>query len=638
MTHKNTLYRIAALAVVVLVTIGTLCAQKRSFNLGTDYGLTPSDRSVLVGTKFPSGADTVRLPWAWKALKVQGMTYATFRKLTVATAYLNDAAWANEAPGNLGRFQNAFNYLEIPVGCYEVNATCPLPRRGLKGQGSYPYYGENAVTTELIMSATWYAVNGQTERALLCSPNWNDASNMGYNESATVENIALTGPKLDDGVTRIGLALRKFGECTYVNQVRSDWFTYGFVASGGVPLTIGTITAFHNVKGGFVGLGSAGATINIGTLSGDDNAELFGLHPGYGGSAGGIVNIGLLKIETGVTDEARGVWRGMIAAYLDGQFSVNIGVVSGAAAAVRCDALFVVNPSIPAYGPQGAQLTVGSVAHFGYATALQNIQAGTRVASPPPYQAYDIHWNAIQNTFTSTYPGLKSTGCACKDRLGYLRDPAASFDYVACLPVYPGSAGGSNPTPPACAYTYSTWSTCVNGTQTRSVVTSSPSGCVGTPVTTQSCATAPASKKWSTTFDGTNPAKLMTGTAVNATAWTNGNWTAGLASVKSGVGTTGSNTIFPLSITTTRIVLKGATFVKSADYAYLCGQSLDGNAVRVRSNGEVIWSTTGQVLGKLSNIKGDVTIDLPAPLALTYVLGMLNGACPEFTVDGMEIY
>lgn len=598
---QNLPSRITALAVVVLMTIGTLCAQKRSFNLGTDYGLTPSDRSVLVGTKFATGADTVRLPWAWKALKVQGMTYATFRKLTVATAYLNDAAWANEAPGNLGRFQNAFNYLEIPVGCYEVNATCPLPRRGLKGQGSYPYYGENAVTTELVMSATWYAVNGQTERALLCSPNWNDASNMGYNESATVENIALTGPKLDDGTTRIGLALRKFGECTYVNQVRSDWFTYGFVASGGVPLTIGTITAFHNVKSGFAALGSAGATINIGTLSGDDNAELFGLHPGYGGSAGGIVNIGLLKIETAVTDEARGVWRGMIAAYLDGQFSVNIGVVSGAAAAVRCDALFVVNPSIPAYGPQGAQLTVGSVAHFGYATALQNIQAGTRVASPPPYQAYDIHWNAIGNTFTSTYPGLKPTGCACKDRLGYLRDPAASFDYAACLPVYPGSAGGTNPIPPP---------------------VDPP---VDPPVTPPS-----TTLKWSTAFDGTDKTKLKTGTTVNASS--SASW-SGLGSLGSGTGKTQANSIFVASVPgATRVVLKGCTFTSSAEWAYL------NSAVRVMADGRILWSSTGAVLGQMPKTKADITITFPASVDLSTVIGMPGNSAPVFSVEAMEIW
>ncbi|MFL5262515.1 MAG: c-type cytochrome [Anaeromyxobacteraceae bacterium] len=43
------------------------------------------------------------------------------------------------------------------------------------------------------------------------------------------------------------------------------------------------------------------------------------------------------------------------------------------------------------------------------------------------------------------------------------------------------------PPPAACTYTYSAWSACANGTQTRTVVSSSPAGCTGTPVLSQAC-------------------------------------------------------------------------------------------------------------------------------------------------------
>ena len=47
-------------------------------------------------------------------------------------------------------------------------------------------------------------------------------------------------------------------------------------------------------------------------------------------------------------------------------------------------------------------------------------------------------------------------------------------------------------TPPVCTYTYSTWGTCQsNGTQSRTVVSSSPAGCTGTPVLTQNCTYIP---------------------------------------------------------------------------------------------------------------------------------------------------
>ncbi len=43
-----------------------------------------------------------------------------------------------------------------------------------------------------------------------------------------------------------------------------------------------------------------------------------------------------------------------------------------------------------------------------------------------------------------------------------------------------------------CTYTYSDWSACTSsGTQTRTVLSSSPAGCTGTPVTTQSCTYVP---------------------------------------------------------------------------------------------------------------------------------------------------
>jgi hypothetical protein len=62
-----------------------------------------------------------------------------------------------------------------------------------------------------------------------------------------------------------------------------------------------------------------------------------------------------------------------------------------------------------------------------------------------------------------------------------------------------GCTGGTPPVltqnctvePPACTYTYSSWSTCVNGVQTRTVLSTSPAGCVGTPVLSQTCTPPP---------------------------------------------------------------------------------------------------------------------------------------------------
>ncbi|MCM2334296.1 MAG: c-type cytochrome [Anaeromyxobacteraceae bacterium] len=53
-----------------------------------------------------------------------------------------------------------------------------------------------------------------------------------------------------------------------------------------------------------------------------------------------------------------------------------------------------------------------------------------------------------------------------------------------------GSGGGGG-TPGACTYTYGAWSACVNGSQTRTVISAAPTGCTGTPVLTQSCTVTP---------------------------------------------------------------------------------------------------------------------------------------------------
>lgn len=63
-----------------------------------------------------------------------------------------------------------------------------------------------------------------------------------------------------------------------------------------------------------------------------------------------------------------------------------------------------------------------------------------------------------------------------------------SFCYVRCV------RSGEGEPPPACTYTYSDWGDCQSdNTQTRTVLSSSPANCVGTPVLSQSCIYVPPS-------------------------------------------------------------------------------------------------------------------------------------------------
>jgi hypothetical protein len=62
-------------------------------------------------------------------------------------------------------------------------------------------------------------------------------------------------------------------------------------------------------------------------------------------------------------------------------------------------------------------------------------------------------------------------------------------------------AGPVGTTPGACTYTYGDWGTCLaDGTQTRTVVSATPVGCVGTPVLSQACAIVPPPVNTCTSF------------------------------------------------------------------------------------------------------------------------------------------
>jgi hypothetical protein len=98
--------------------------------------------------------------------------------------------------------------------------------------------------------------------------------------------------------------------------------------------------------------------------------------------------------------------------------------------------------------------------------------------------------------------------------------------------------------PPTCTYTYSDWSACQpNNTQTRTVISSSPPGCVGTPVLSQACTYVPPTCTYSISptsqpFGPDGGTGNLTVNAPNGCPWTaasNASWIA-ITSGSSGKG------------------------------------------------------------------------------------------------------
>ncbi len=129
-----------------------------------------------------------------------------------------------------------------------------------------------------------------------------------------------------------------------------------------------------------------------------------------------------------------------------------------------------------------ALMTLGffSIAHNAHATSTFRDAYDTAHGNPP---------GTTPCTFCHgpSGPPLNSTGQAL---LASANPPGSTnFDYCSIGPAT-GSCAAS---PPTCtSFTYSDWGACQNGTQTRTVASSLPSGCTGgSPVLNQSCTDTP---------------------------------------------------------------------------------------------------------------------------------------------------
>lgn len=406
------------LSIFAALALLTASAQSRYHDLGAaPWNLVDADGNKLLSQKVGTGTDTVTFQAAWLYLnRYRKITYQQWRSLTYPTVCVTDAAWRGEAASNIARgFLNTFNFATAPSGRYEISSECVTPRGGIEGSSSFwspgNGQGHGFYSTEFYMrDDIWWPAGPVAERRMFTTPNSDgSAGNFSYNESMRLERFYLHGPdKKGDGITRIGLFLSWMGECTYVSQVRADYFQHGIVCRGGVPLTIGTMSAFWNEIGGLSLLSCSQATFSIQTLSGDGNGRLLNIAGGYSAPAGGIVNVGLLKNEDGTTPGAR--VSNQVAVYAEGQYIINIGIATLAAQNGSApEAMFVLNPTLPSFGPQNSSLNVGGVYAFGFGTIIKNRVTGATWTAPQ-YAGYQFTHYASGDKVVSGFDQLTKTG------------------------------------------------------------------------------------------------------------------------------------------------------------------------------------------------------------------------------------
>jgi hypothetical protein len=339
-----------------------------------------------------------------------------------------------------------------------------------------------------------YRTGGTTsERFLVRNVNWGRADNAGYHEGFTFDGFNLVGvkaptiyggngvnndgysPALFDPWTPVhGLGIWRAGEASEIGRVLISGFNgYGAMYVASTPGTTRVISVFNNRFGGIGLIGTDLATMNFGTISGDENPCLIDMRAGgqYGaGDQGGTLNVGLIKSETGTNSETfEFYYKGQMIAELRGQFSVNIGAVWYACSFVNTDAAFTVDPRLSGGGTQKAHLKVGTMKGFGYNAFVHDTQNHKAWLTPSGYAAVGFEWNNYVEPGMggASYLFSSSLGTAGNNGVGGVTNNASSrmdfnrgtatfgtagtWNYAAGTPLYSyiGSTGNTGSTGPS---------------------------------------------------------------------------------------------------------------------------------------------------------------------------------------------
>lgn len=613
---QNLPSRIAALAVVVLVTIGTLCASPSKTIYLKDYPRSGAENAKkTLAELFTTAEAKAAFPDAFRAqATLYGWTDAQTMKLAMFNAMWTDALWKG-APYQSGKLLSRneiyvhhgawwFNdYLHYAYGTYHFANS---------GTGNAAYNSENGGCELMHWHENWQgAATNRTGRKVLFG-----AVHAGSNDlSAYTEGIAWEGGfRLDGrcgdwavaGRDVVGFEAWDFGSGAGMEHLFAHHCDVNVSMVRGTPFnSSGTVSLFSGTKSGLEVVG--GGPMNIATLELDDNPRGIASVAGYGRPATITGKIGLLKAEWAVTPPTAGRMPKVQTIELAGVIDLTIDCLSWACTKYQ-DAIFDVTPDNGV-----AMLTVHNLRVHGY-TGIQSILHDRVNGKTWPYVAgvKGFRYSNVNGGELISWPvQVQPIVAKHTNKLGYLEadpqtgKPIGAFDRTLGLPSWSDVTGTSNapaaPIPPP--------------------VDPTPVPPIPPPSTTP---------KWSTQFDGTDKTKLKTGSTVNASS--SASW-SGLGSVKSGVGTTQANSIFVASVPgATRVVLRGCSFTSASDWSYLC------SAVRVMADGRILWSATGAVLGTMPKVKADVVIQFPASVDLSTVIGMPGNSAPVFSVEAMEVW
>ena len=251
-----------------------------------------------------------------------------------------------------------------------------------------------------------------------------DGSAAGYTEVGQLTNVYFRGNRV--GYHKQGeLVVGRLGWDSGTNSSGGWWHSHGcdipYMFVRGTPVNItGPITAMNCNVAGIAIVGGAQNSFNFsGGVEVDDCPTALITIPGFGREAGGRIKFNFIKIETAVSSESRGPWKGTIVADLNGQYNVDFGMVNYAAAFVHTDSLFVVDARLQNGSPQFSKFKA-ELQGYGYANLIHDKLNGRITSSPGDHASVEVKWKndgtvVTDRTVTTVATTNKTT------RLGFQR-------------------------------------------------------------------------------------------------------------------------------------------------------------------------------------------------------------------------
>ena len=482
------LNRLLCLAFVGAIAL-TATAQRKTFYIDTDFPemthangtKTLAQAGITGSTKYPNA-------YRWWT-SIMGQDAAAFQNITVASAVLNEAHWAGNGAGFAAGTQSTSrnNVERIPGGVYDVNVGITVFQGRFIGGGTSIGLNGNASTELRYDHARW--MDPRPIRAVIIAANWGTST---YLESCYISDLRINGngPHWKDATyDQHGIALQIMGETAAIGRVYVENCNgHGVWVNGAGPGKVEHLTTFDNALAGlYLTSEKSGGTngnslgfLEVNHISGDNNGWVILSRNGP------ALAVQYLKNEDGLSAQRGRPKKGQVSIEAHGWVNIH---VTGLTDAVR--------------GASGPTVVVNSTAnnsrltveHYVQVSANNSADEGrsalvmdlrTKQAWRPAdqnageYRVMDFQWTGFGNasTFTCSEP-MQVIAHNFTTRPG-IATTYAGYNYAAGTPVWDPTGGTVVVPPPACTFTYSAWTTCTDGRQTRTA-TATPTGCTGAP-------------------------------------------------------------------------------------------------------------------------------------------------------------